>query len=321
MSNRATGGASHRERRKQEARQRARRRRLQRLAVNAALGLVVLVAAGALVAWWLARDDADDVAGQALYTFDTRDFHSLAFDPDDANRLYFGHHGGLMISDDGGASWRDAALQGVDVMQQSVPADGGGRHYAAGHEVFFVSSDGGATWAAPDTDLPALDIHGFAAAPTDGDRLYAFEIVSRGLYTSADGGATWTDLALPPGMQAGLLPMAVGYDDPLHLFAGVGPELIESKDGGQTWQPLEAPGGTIVSLATLPDDPASLLVGTEAGIWQRGVGGGWARLDLQTDGAVLAIAAHPADSSELAVLDQQGNLYRSHDGGASWGAT
>ncbi len=273
------------------------------------------------VAWRLVDDGADDVSGQAIFKFDTTDYHSLAFDPQDVDTLYFGHHGGLMVSEDGGETWADGRLQGVDVMQQSIPADGGGRHYAAGHEVFSVSTDGGATWSTPSTNLPALDIHGFAAAPTDSERLYAFEIVSRGFYTSTDGGSTWETLALPPGMQAGLLPLAVGYDDPLHVFAGVGDQLIESTDGGRNWTTIPAPGGTVVSIATSPDDPETLFVGTGEGLWQRGSGGGWARLSVLTDGAALAVAVHPDDPSVVAVLDQQGNLYRSDDGGATWEAS
>ncbi|MEZ4523591.1 MAG: hypothetical protein R3A46_18390 [Thermomicrobiales bacterium] len=304
--------------RREAAQRRATRRRNQRYAIGA--GIVVAIAViGGLGAWWLVSGDGEDAAGQAIYSFDTTDYHSLAFDPQDSETLYFGHHGGLKVSEDGGYSWRDGKLTGVDVMQQSVPADGSERHFAAGHEVFSVSADGGETWSTPPNNLPALDIHGFAAAPTDGDRLYAFEIVSRSLYTSADGGVNWESLALPPGMQAGLLPMAVGYDDPLRVFAGVGDQLIESKDGGSTWEVIAAPGGAVVSVATSPDDPETLLVGTADGLWQRNPGGGWGRLGLETDGVVLAVAVHPANPSIIAALDQQGNLYRSNDAGATWG--
>src|SRR3990172_11497799 len=38
----------------------------------------------------------------AIHTFDTADYHSLAFDPDQPNVVLFGHHGGLQMSDDGG---------------------------------------------------------------------------------------------------------------------------------------------------------------------------------------------------------------------------
>lgn len=33
------------------------------------------------------------------------DYHSLAFSPSDRNTLFFGHHSGIMESQDGGKTW------------------------------------------------------------------------------------------------------------------------------------------------------------------------------------------------------------------------
>jgi photosystem II stability/assembly factor-like uncharacterized protein len=311
--------ASSRSRRKEEAQRKARNRARKRLAIRAGAvlgGALVVVLVGL---WWLGRSDGSEVtAGQALHQFDTADFHSLAFAPDDPDTLYFGHHNGLQVSHDGGASWQDGTLSGFDAMQQSIPVADPSRHYIAGHDVFQVSTDGGESWQSQANDLPGLDIHGFAAAPSDPERLYAFEIISAGLFTSADGGATWEPVSLPPGLATGILPLAVAYDDPLHVYAGVGEQVMESLDGGQNWQPLAGPGGAVISIATSPADPGVLLAGTDQGLWQRGASGAWGRLSLSPEGAVLAVAVHPEQPEVIAAIDQQGNFYRSADGGATW---
>ena len=292
---------------------------MQRIAlrVGAVVGGILIAALGIL--WWQGRDDGGDAAtGQVLHQFDTNDFHSLAFAPSDPETLYFGHHGGMEVTHDGGASWENAALRGVDVMQQSVPVDGSERHYAAGHDVFQASSDGGQTWQAQPNDLPGLDIHGFAAAPSDADRLYAFEVTSSGFYSSADGGASWEALPLPPGMETANLPLAVGYDDPLHVFSGAGEQILESRDGGASWESIPGPGGTILALATDVDDPSMLLVGTVEGLWRHAADGSWFKLPVTPDGAALAVAVQPENSERIAMIDQQGNFYRSDDGGTTW---
>lgn len=43
--------------------------------------------------------------GGAIATLQTADFHALAFTPDNPNVVFFGHHNGMMRSDDGGRTW------------------------------------------------------------------------------------------------------------------------------------------------------------------------------------------------------------------------
>lgn len=322
MTSTSSNRSDRRAQQKAERQRKAHRRRIQRLTVRYGALVGVAIIAGLGILWWRAGDDGGDgaAAGQALHQFDTADFHSLAFDPTDENSLYFGHHYGIKVSVDGGETWEDGALRDVDVMQQASPPANPDRRYAAGHDVFQVSNDGGQTWQPQPNDLPALDIHGFAAAPTDADRLYAFEVVSRGFYTSADGGSTWETLPLPPGMATANLPLAVAYDDPLHLFAGVGNQVLESRDGGRSWEAIEGAGGDVVAIAAVPNNPNAVFVGTVQGIARYEPNTGWQELPLTSDGAVLAIAVHPTQPDTVGVVDQQGNFYRSDDGGQTWAA-
>lgn len=310
---------SPRAQRREEARRQAQRRRQQRLLLRGGLVAITVVAV-AVAAWWLiARAGSSDA--QVLYRFQTQDFHSLAINPINPDTIYFGHHGGLLVSRDGGRSWQAGTLSGVDAMQLAVPTADPNRIYASGHGVFVVSQDGGQTWASPVHHLPALDLHGFAVAPSDPNRVYAFEIGTFSLYASSDGGVTWETRALPPDLNQGILPLAVAADDPQHLYAGVGGQIWESLDGGQSWrQAGPGPGGTITALAVSTSSQALLYAGTDQGLWKLDSSGNWQKLPVEPREAVLAVAVAPlADGAERVVLvDVQGNLYRSDDGGQTW---
>lgn len=300
-----------------EAKRRIQQRRRQRLFGLVGVGVLVVLLVG-LGAWRLTGGEEEVTASQPLHQFDTQDFHSLAFDPNDPDTIFFGHHYGLMVSHDAGATWQPGPPQGVDAMQQAIPLADPDRRYVAGHDVFQVSNDGGQTWDAPSTNLPSLDIHGFAAAPSDPDRLYAFEVVTTSFYASADGGATWKARVMPLGERAGMMPIAVAGDDPDHLYAGVAGKIAESSDGGQTWQEASDPGGMIVGLAVDLTDSNVLYVTTSEGFKKRGHDGSWTTLPITPDGLLLAVAVHPSDTERIAVVDQQGNFYRSDDGGRTW---
>jgi hypothetical protein len=298
--------------RREEAKRRTQRRRLL-----AWLGGFVFVAViTALIAWWI-LGQAGPSNAQALYQFDTPDLHSLAFDPANADTVFFGHHGGLLVSQDAGKSWQEGTVQDADAMQLGLPPNAD-RRYITGHDVFLVSTDGGETWQLQPNNLPGLDLHGFAVAPSAPNRLYAFEMQSGGLFTSADGGAIWESRTLPPGMAMGMLPLAIAPDDPLHVYAGVGSQITESLDGGQTWQTQPGPGGMAASLAIAPTTPAAIYAGTDQGLWRRGADGAWQQLPVEPNGAILALTASPSQPERIGLVDQEGNFYRSDDGGQTW---
>lgn len=278
--------------------------------------LALAVVLAGIAAWWaIARPVSS--GGQALYQFNTQDFHSLAFDPASADTLYFGHHQGLKVSRDGGETWSDTELTGADAMALAIPG-GGDRRYIAGHHVFFVSTDSGKTWRPQRSNLPDLDLHGFAASPSDPNRIYAYAVGIGGLFTSGDGGATWEIRALPPGMAMGMLPLAVAPGDPLHVYAAAGTQVVESRDGGKTWQGQSGPNSAVSAVAAAPASPGVLYAGTENGLWKRATDGGWLRLPVTPHGPVLAVAVSATQPERVAIVDVEGYFSRSDDGGQSW---
>jgi photosystem II stability/assembly factor-like uncharacterized protein len=271
-------------------------------------GLLLLAAAGA-VAFVLLRDGDSNPDAVAWARLDTADVHSLAFDPADPDRLYFGHHGGLLESRDGGRSWQPTALSGADAM--NVRVGGEGLVQIAGHDVYLESRDGGQTWQPVPNDLPGLDLHAFVTDPADPTHAWAYA-VGHGLFETADAGRHW-ELRLADDVGAltiytdGGQPVLVGVTQ-----SGVG----RSTDDGRTWQPLARPSGQLASLAASADGGV-LYAGTTDGL-QRSTDGGqsWRATGLPNVAVTIAVA--PGDVDTVAVVDDQTRFYRSSDGGETW---
>lgn len=277
------------------------------LAVGA---LVTLALAGVAVVSLSGNGGGDTPSAWA--TLGTADVHSLAFDPDDSAHLYFGHHGGLLESRDGGQSWRPTTLSGSDAMNVRTAADG--RTQIAGHDVYVESTDRGASWRDVPNDLPGLDLHAFAVNPANPDQAWTFA-AGFGLFETADGGRQW-ELR-----QAGNWAALTAYrQDEQTMLVAVGPDgLVSSADGGASWEALAYPGAPLAGGIAAADDGSVLYAATSAGLrLSRDGGQSWQATSF--DAAVLSVAVAPDDPLAVAVVDDATRLYRSADGGTSWPA-
>jgi len=274
--------------------------------------VAVLTVAAALL--WscsasVSRTPVPPAAAIAWARLGTADAHSLAFAPGDAQHLFFGHHGGVLESVDGGRTW---APLGARADAMSMDIGDGTTMYIAGHEVFQVSRDGGETWASPDTDLPNLDIHAFTRDPADPARMWAY-LADGGVYESADGGDHWRlvyegHIPLLAAIRAGNATELLGLDP----FEG----LARSFDGGATWSVVSAPPGVpVVSLAATSDGRVVLL-GVGDGLYRSDDGGTTWRRILAVP-LPLAVAVTP-DAAVVAAVTRQTDFYRSDDGGSIW---
>lgn len=245
----------------------------------------------------------------------TQDFHSLAFSSSEPDTVYFGHHGGLLVSHNGGRDWQPTSLQNADAMALAAPPSDPSIMYAAGHNVFFRSEDGGRTWQPVRTDLPGLDIHGFAADPDRPELVYA-HVVGFGIFRSLDAGESW-ELRSPTIAAVNL---AVGAEEDI-LYATAGRSgLLGSSDGGRTWSQVPGPPGGGVIAIVFDRSTGRLFVtspGSAAGAYLSEDGGEtWAPLNLE--GTLLAMAVSPHDPERLIAVDDHGRVYASRDGGETW---
>jgi photosystem II stability/assembly factor-like uncharacterized protein len=194
-----------------------------------------------------------------------------------------GERGHILISDDGGGSWRQAesptrtALTGVFFADHD-------HGWAVGHDSAILrTTDGGTTWElvnwAPEDEAPLFDVwfadaeNGFAIGAygtfyvtADGGQTWAFEPISDNdfhlhdiaeapdgrlymaaeagvAYRSDDGGITWTELPSP--YEGSFFGVLPLADDAVLLF-GLRGHVFRSGDAGETWEPVET--GTVAML-------------------------------------------------------------------------
>ena len=288
-----------------------RRRRPQqagssRRTAGAVIALVLVIAAGIAAAVLVASRAPREALPWAR--LGTEDVHSLVFAGGGTDRILFGHHGGLLASADGGRTW-EALPVGEDAMSTATSADGS--IVIAGHEVFRASRDGGATWASIATDLPSLDIHGFARDPVDPARMWAYPVTG-GLWESTDGGATFRQVRT----DNVLYPTAVAGASTTRLLGVDATGLIESADGGRTWSPLAMPPTFPMTGFAASADGRILYAGAQDGLYRSADGGrSWAATAYTS--SVFALAASP-DGRTVILVDRATEFFRSDDGGATW---
>jgi photosystem II stability/assembly factor-like uncharacterized protein len=243
-----------------------------------------------------------------------------------------GERGHVLLSDDEGASWRQAKSVPMRTMLTAVWFADAQRGWAVGHdELILVTADGGETWTrshyAPESQQPLLDVW-FA----DAERGLAVGAYGA-YYSTTDGGRTWTGRkfeaaatpgAPPPGPDDEFAPdyhlnRIAAADGRLWLAAEAG-QLYRSDDGGATWNTLTSPyNGSWFGLLPLGRD-SLLAFGLRGHLYRSDDGGlSWRPLDsgvtaMLTDGVQL-------EDGSLALVGLSGTVLRSSDGGATWVAT
>jgi photosystem II stability/assembly factor-like uncharacterized protein len=164
----------------------------------------------------------------------------LAMDPRDGQTFYLGNWASeLLVSYDGGRSWREAGL-GSGRANRFAFAPTGKATYIGTDNGVYVSVDRGATWAPLNSGLGGMPLD-IRVDPRDGTRLYAEAIpvvfggfTATSLYRSSDGGASWQGLPAPESAGLAIDPASgTLYRTPAF------PALYRSLDGGVTWTTLD----------------------------------------------------------------------------------
>jgi photosystem II stability/assembly factor-like uncharacterized protein len=232
---------------------------------------------------------------------------ALSMDPFDPDHILVGGDLlGTARSVDGGRSWvRSEGLLSLEIARFSFRPDRPGEVWVGSMSGPHRSTDGGVTWEPRRNGFPEVEPFRYSA-PVEvvvfdnriPDRLLAFggshrEWSSPGepawgaVWESLDDGGSWTRLAtIADGAN---VVAAVQLDDGTFLVAALGQGVQRSADGGSSWMPsLDGlPHTNVRDLAVVPG----------------------------TSTVYAALAEGPFDGEEF----MSGGIYRSDDGGVTWG--
>lgn len=272
-----------------------------------------------------------------------------------ANQLAATSYQQLHVSNDGGSSWTTAgsiAPGGPQYNSIEYAADGtiyAGLSYSdpgtyAG-AVVVRSTTGGASWAATPAQPVSLGgINALISAPGTPLRLFASDNVS--VATSANGGTSWSSVALPAGGTAcGQITRIAAHPTAADglAIACAGRGLLLTADASvanPVWQTFDASNGLTANGTQAPQISALVLhpgFPATARIWAGARDGGllstsnggtsWNAINTGFQSSnIRALATHPVDTGTTAVfLAGYGDsntttqaIYKSDDSGANW---
>jgi photosystem II stability/assembly factor-like uncharacterized protein len=204
-----------------------------------------------------------------------------------------GERGHVLLSDDRGATWRQAKTVPTRVMLTAVFFADAQYGWAVGHDETILNTvDGGETWTrshfAPEAQQPLLDLW-FA------NRVSGIAVGAYGAYfTTNDGGRNWSSAKFAPPSSA---PKHDGEAAPeegdlppdyhLNRIVGVGNRLYVAAEGGQLYR---------------SDDR----------------GASWRALPSPYEGSFFGLV--PIRGEGLLAFGLRGHLFRSADAGETWQA-
>jgi photosystem II stability/assembly factor-like uncharacterized protein len=231
-----------------------------------------------------------------------------------------GDYGVVLLSDDDGKTYRQAATVPVSSTLTAVTFVDDRNGWAVGHwGAILKTSDAGQTWSQQRSDFQA-DQPLFSVHFKNASEGWAVGLWSLMLHTS-DGGASWAPVALPPPPNAkkadrNLYAIFGDAKGGLFITSEQG-RVLRSLDDGKTWSYAETGyGGSFWSGTALKD--GTLLVGGLRGTIYRSTdcGESWQPAKTGLKSSVTAIAQR-AGGAVLAVgLD--GMALESSDGGLSF---
>lgn len=259
---------------------------------------------------------------------------------------------GVLKSANGGATWTlqgDTVFTGVRFSRIVVTPGTPNRIFAATGAGLYRSTDGGATWTKLTSGLPAAgQCTDVVVDPATPATVYA-AFWQQGIFKSTNGGAATPSFTqLTTGLPSGFtrIALAISPSSPQTLFALManndttspppGPpfryaidKLYVTTNGGSNWSAVALPGGAgtgiggqgfyNLHIAVDPTSPDIIYLG---GIeLHKGVrsGGTWTitKIGANIHPDHHFVAVHPANHLTL-YAGNDGGVYRSTDGGATW---
>lgn len=217
-----------------------------------------------------------------------------------------GRRGRILLSDDGGAHWRQARVPvATDLVALSFPTARDG--WAVGHAgVVLHTGDGGASWERQldGRVLPDMLIRHSQASAASGDERARRELQEAQRFKEDGPGRPLLDVL---------------FTDARHgMVVGAFNLALRTADGGHSWEPvgdmIDNPQGMhLYSLARIGN---TLWIAGEQGLLLREEGDGrFKRVVLPYPGTLFGVLGN---AHAIYVYGLRGHALRSLDGGASW---
>lgn len=242
----------------------------------------------------------------------------FAFDPSMPQRRYLAAGNGVMVSQNGGQTWRIPTDWRVTEVQD-VAAEPG-RGYAATAYGVWRSLDGGLTWAEANDGIPTMDRYtqDIEVDPSHPGTVLA--ATDRGVYRSTNAAASWSRASAPMTVYD----LAQSASTPQVWYAATHRNgLWRSTDAGASWQTV-APAFRTTSFMNVAVNP------TDA---RRVAGASWGQgVVISTNGGrtwtsrtaglpvrnIYAVIYDPRGRNRLFAATMEGGIYTSDNDGRTW---
>jgi photosystem II stability/assembly factor-like uncharacterized protein len=244
---------------------------------------------------------------------------AITIDPFDRSRVYRPSGEGVLVSENGGATFLSANQGLPGLPTQAVAVRAGGVFAGTLFGGVRFSGDGGSSWVTgTGGDIEFESILSLAAEPSASGYVYAGTYRGR-LFRSRDG-AAWTaaDERLPRAPVWGIAP-----DPGLagRVLAATEVGVFSSRDAGGRWSRSSRgiPNTGVRAITFAASAPAIAYAGLEKGGVYRSTNGGrrWVRAGLGKL-TVLSLAVHPLEPDVLFAATKRAGVFRSEDAGRTW---
>lgn len=137
---------------------------------------------------------------------------------------------GVYITSDGGISWtKGSGLQGIPSKIKYT-----------GNNTYFLTTNGGHVQKSTDDGLSWTTVYSIPGALFLGlnflDEQTGYVLGETYIHRTTNGGSSWTELAVSPGLTDGVLWRDIQWIDTQHLVITGTPDVVfESANGGQNW--------------------------------------------------------------------------------------
>ncbi len=233
----------------------------------------------------------------------------------DGKWVYVAHEIGVMVSRDGGQTWRVGSDRRItEVLDVKVDRHNPRVACAATAYGFIRTTDGGMSWV-----YPGEQPFGFTSCVcidrTDSGRIFIG--TEEGIYLTIDGGETYRKT----GPDSIIRSLWQDLRDPDVIWAGTdGDGLWKTPDGGESWHKINSAGDVVNCIAQHPVYRERIYVGNvwamrfsfDSGIhWSEGSG------QFTPGSSVYAIEFDPDDVSHVWAGCRDG-FFESRDAGLTW---